>query len=245
MVIRGGMLVILAGIPPITASFTNTEMGSSWFKKTIGWTIAFILYKPAAALIYAAAFSCLALKRVRADGGGVWDILTGLALMLIALLALPALLRFVAPMTAAIGAAARPHWRWARQGSQPAARWPAVRSAAPLAAVRRRRAARRPRPEDPGRAAAVSGDSRNAIARRRRAAGPRLAAVPLQAGVPLRAGVPPVVPQPPQDPWARASQWQRKSDRKQRKPAKPRPVLFARPQKNRPAPAGRRRRKRL
>lgn len=103
MVIRGGMLVILAGILPITASFTNTEMGRSWFKKTIGWTIAFILYKPAAALIYAAAFQLSGADVFRADGGGIWDILTGLALMLIALLALPALLRFVAPMTAAIG----------------------------------------------------------------------------------------------------------------------------------------------
>lgn len=103
MVIRGGMLVILAGILPITASFTNTEMGRSWFKKTIGWTIAFILYKPAAALIYAAAFQLSGADVFRADGGGIWDILTGLALMLIALLALPALLRFVAPMTSAIG----------------------------------------------------------------------------------------------------------------------------------------------
>ena len=50
------MLVILAGILPTTAAFTNTEMGRQWFQKAVGWTIAFILYKPAAAIVYSVAF---------------------------------------------------------------------------------------------------------------------------------------------------------------------------------------------
>ena len=99
MVVRGGLLVILAGVLPLTASFTNTQMGKQWFGKVIGWTLAFILYKPAAALIYAAAFSLTGTDAFQKDGGGIWSILTGLALMLMALIALPALLRFVAPMT--------------------------------------------------------------------------------------------------------------------------------------------------
>ncbi|TFD75375.1 hypothetical protein E3T53_15940 [Cryobacterium psychrophilum] len=99
MVVRGGLLVILAGVLPLTASFTNTGMGKQWFGKVIGWTIAFILYKPAAALIYAAAFSLIGTDAFNGDGGGIWSIMTGLALMLMALIALPALLRFVAPMT--------------------------------------------------------------------------------------------------------------------------------------------------
>lgn len=103
MIVRGGMLVLLAGILPLSASFTNTEMGQQTFKKTVGWTIAFILYKPAAALIYAAAFQMTGADVFRGDGGGIWTIMTGLAMMLMALLALPALLRFVAPMTSAIG----------------------------------------------------------------------------------------------------------------------------------------------
>jgi len=44
MVVRGGMLVILAGILPLSASATSTEWGKSWFKKCIAWLIAFILY---------------------------------------------------------------------------------------------------------------------------------------------------------------------------------------------------------
>ena len=102
MVVRGGLLVILAGVLPLAASFTNTQMGKQWFGRIVGWTIAFILYKPAAALIYAAAFQLVGTDAFQDDGGGLWSILTGLALMLMALIALPALLRFVAPMTSAV-----------------------------------------------------------------------------------------------------------------------------------------------
>lgn len=102
MVVRGGLLVILAGVLPLTASFTNTQMGRQWFGRVVGWTLAFVLYKPAAALIYAAAFQLVGTDAFLDDGGGLWSILTGMALMLMALVALPALLRFVAPMTSAV-----------------------------------------------------------------------------------------------------------------------------------------------
>lgn len=106
MVVRGGMLVVLGGILPVTASFTNTEMGRMWFKRAIGWTIAFILYKPAAAIVYAAAFRMTGTDLFKTDGTGLLQILTGLALMLIALIALPALIRFVAPAVAAVAGGA-------------------------------------------------------------------------------------------------------------------------------------------
>lgn len=101
MVIRGGMLVLLAGIFPISASFTNTETGRAWFKKCVGWLIAFILYKPAAAIVYAAAFKLTASDMYAEDGTGLVRILTGLALMAMALVALPALMKFIAPMVSA------------------------------------------------------------------------------------------------------------------------------------------------
>jgi len=103
MVIRGGMLVLLAGIFPISASFTNTETGRAWFKKCVGWLIAFILYKPAAAIVYAAAFKLTASDMYVDDGTGLVRILTGLALMAMALVALPALMKFIAPMVSATG----------------------------------------------------------------------------------------------------------------------------------------------
>jgi hypothetical protein len=99
MVVRGGMLVILAGILPTTAAFTNTEMGRQWFQKAVGWTIAFILYKPAAAVVYAVAFKLMG----STTGGNILvGSITGFALMIVALLALPALMRFVTPMVGAV-----------------------------------------------------------------------------------------------------------------------------------------------
>ncbi|WP_253905836.1 hypothetical protein [Arthrobacter sp. H5] len=100
MVVRSGMLVILAGILPTTAAFTNTEMGKQWFQKTIGWTLAFILYKPAAAIVYAVAFRLI--DGVSAGANILLNTITGIALMVVALLALPALLRFVTPMVGAV-----------------------------------------------------------------------------------------------------------------------------------------------
>src|SRR3546814_1433386 len=73
MVVRGGLLVILAGVLPLAASFTNTQMGKQWFGRIVGWTFAFILYKPAAALIYSAAFQLVGTDAFQDDGGGLWS----------------------------------------------------------------------------------------------------------------------------------------------------------------------------
>ena len=101
MVVRSGMLVILAGILPTTAAFTNTEMGRQWFQKAVGWTIAFILYKPAAAIVYSVAF--LLMGNTSGQDALVGSI-TGFTLMIVALFALPALMRFVTPMVGAVAA---------------------------------------------------------------------------------------------------------------------------------------------
>src|SRR6478735_3890215 len=108
MIIRGGLLVILTGIFPTAAAFTNTEAGKGWFQKCTAWLIAFILYKPAAAIVYATAFQ-LSGTRIFGNGGDGKDFgsalmttITGLALMVIALFAMPALMRFVTPMVGAV-----------------------------------------------------------------------------------------------------------------------------------------------
>ena len=102
MVVRGGMLVILAGILPLSAAATSTEWGKSWFKKCIAWLIAFILYKPAAAIVYATAFRLTGSDVFGGDGDELMAAVTGLVLMVLALVALPALMRFVTPMVAAM-----------------------------------------------------------------------------------------------------------------------------------------------
>ncbi|MBS0592020.1 MAG: hypothetical protein JSR84_00975 [Proteobacteria bacterium] len=100
MVVRAGMLVLLTGALPLAASFTSTEAGRMWFRRFTTWLIAFILYKPAAAIIYATAFK-LAGSDVFEDDG-LLKVLVGLALMIMSIFALPALLRFLAPMTSAV-----------------------------------------------------------------------------------------------------------------------------------------------
>ncbi|BCW86455.1 hypothetical protein NicSoilE8_41280 (plasmid) [Arthrobacter sp. NicSoilE8] len=108
MIIRGGLLVVLTGIFPTAAAFTNTEAGKGWFQKCTAWLIAFILYKPAAAIVYATAFQLSGSKIFGNVGDGkdfgsaLLTTVTGLALMVIALFAMPALMRFVTPMVGAV-----------------------------------------------------------------------------------------------------------------------------------------------
>jgi type IV secretion system protein TrbL len=102
LLIRSAMLVLLAGTFPIAAAATNTEAGKAWFKKYCAWALAFIAYKPAAALIYAAAMKMNEAGMTSKSGNGMVQALTGLMMMLLAVFALPALLRFAVPITAAV-----------------------------------------------------------------------------------------------------------------------------------------------
>ncbi|MEV6416355.1 hypothetical protein [Kribbella sp. NPDC051718] len=92
MIIRYGMLILLVGVVPLTASATNTEMGMMWFKRSISWLVAFVLYKPVAALIYATA-----IKLMEAPADDSLKVITGVTMMMMGIVALPALLRFVSP----------------------------------------------------------------------------------------------------------------------------------------------------
>jgi hypothetical protein len=93
MIVRNGMLVVLVGVLPLAAAATNTEMGQAWFRKLVGWLVAFIAYKPVAALIFAASL------RMMGDGSdaGWKSATTGVAMMVMSVIALPALIKFVTP----------------------------------------------------------------------------------------------------------------------------------------------------
>ncbi|MGW7683375.1 hypothetical protein ACWGID_21750 [Kribbella sp. NPDC054772] len=101
MLIRSAMLVLLGATLPLAAAATNTEIGKTWFKKYCAWTLGFIAYKPAAALIYAAAIK-LKDENMLGQDNGLTQALTALMMMMLAILALPALLRFAVPVTAAV-----------------------------------------------------------------------------------------------------------------------------------------------
>ncbi|QNE19797.1 type IV secretion system protein [Kribbella qitaiheensis] len=97
MIVRYGMLVLLVGILPLTAAATNTEAGMMWFKRAVGWLVGFIIYKPVAALIYATAI--LLIGQPAGGAGATLKVITGITMMLLAIVALPAILRFVSPKT--------------------------------------------------------------------------------------------------------------------------------------------------
>jgi type IV secretion system protein TrbL len=100
MIARGGVLVILSGVLPTSAAATNTERGRAMFSRTVSWLLAFVLYKPAAAFVYAAAFRLAGSSPLSADG--LVSVITGLILIVMSIFALPALMRLVTPMVSAV-----------------------------------------------------------------------------------------------------------------------------------------------
>lgn len=108
LLVRTGVLVVLAGVLPLSASFTTLSTGRAWFRRVVAWALAFILYKPAAALLYATAFRLSGGDAVDAGTGlptgpdAIEDVIVGLSLMAAACLALPALLALLTPMVSSL-----------------------------------------------------------------------------------------------------------------------------------------------
>ena len=90
MAFRGGVLVILCGLIPLAAAFSNVPTGERWLRRIAGWIVALALYKLAAAFCYAAAFRLSA-------GTDVIAVMDGLGLLVVSVLALPVLLRLTLP----------------------------------------------------------------------------------------------------------------------------------------------------
>ena len=105
MALRTGMLFLLAGLLPLAASFTNTAKGKQFFEKTIGWTLAFAFYKPAAAAIYALAIKLTTSGLWEGDEGdpGILQFCAGLMMVIASIAALPVLIGFLSPMMSAMG----------------------------------------------------------------------------------------------------------------------------------------------
>ena len=49
--IRLGVMIVLLGTLPLAAAASMTDWGDGWWRKHIGWMIAWLLYKPAAGLV--------------------------------------------------------------------------------------------------------------------------------------------------------------------------------------------------
>lgn len=103
MFIRSSMLILLVGIMPVAAGAFSTKWGRAWLSKIIAWFFAFLMFKPAASIIYA-----VAIKLVQgeswsiADGDELTRFITGVIMMILAVLSLPALITFMVPATEAL-----------------------------------------------------------------------------------------------------------------------------------------------
>jgi len=100
MLFRQAALVVLAGVLPLAAAGTLTPATRAWFRRVTGWMLALIFYKPAAAAVYATAFTMIG------SGNDPRTTLMGFAMVLVSLLALPALLKFFTWTTGAVEASA-------------------------------------------------------------------------------------------------------------------------------------------
>jgi type IV secretion system protein TrbL len=97
MFVRQAMLLLLNAFWPMSASYAMLRQGQQAFEKITAWIIAFIIYSPLAASIYAFAW------RLKSGQDGVGGVLYGLMLIILAVVALPAIMRLITPVAAALG----------------------------------------------------------------------------------------------------------------------------------------------
>lgn len=106
MIARLAGLILFSGLLPVAAAAAMTRGGQAMLTKYLGWLFAFILYKPAAATIYATVFWMLDNSTF---GSGIYgtflEALVILMMMVLAIFALPALMRLITPAVAALAAA--------------------------------------------------------------------------------------------------------------------------------------------
>ena len=88
MFFREGGIIILTGVLVLSAAGGMNSMSKSWFPRVSGWLLALILYKPMAALVYAAALNQIG------ESDDPRNFLIGLAMLVLAIVALPAMMKF-------------------------------------------------------------------------------------------------------------------------------------------------------
>ncbi|MFJ4821048.1 hypothetical protein [Streptomyces sp. NPDC088801] len=101
--IRLGVMILLLGTLPLAAAASMTDWGGGWWRKHLGWMIAWLLYKPAAGLVLYAGSAMI--SSGQNGGSDINERIAGIGVMLLSAVALPALLKLVVPATAALGGA--------------------------------------------------------------------------------------------------------------------------------------------
>lgn len=102
MAIRQAGLLVLAAMLPLAASGSLMRSTRGWLNRLLSWLLAIVVYKPAAALIYYIGFSYVSSPSSNAPGG-IATMLTGCVVLLLAVIAMPILLKFFSWTGAQIG----------------------------------------------------------------------------------------------------------------------------------------------
>lgn len=98
-----GVLPVVAGLLPVLAAAAMTQRGRQGFNRVVSWTVAILLFKPVAAIIYGVGIASgrMITGGVEDSGQVVLQALYGTVLLMAAGIALPAIARIVAPAVAA------------------------------------------------------------------------------------------------------------------------------------------------
>lgn len=97
MLVRSALLPLLVGVWPVAAAASMIGGAEQAFSKVTTWIIAFTLYKPVAAVVYAYAW------KTKSGDDGIGGVINGLILIVLAVVALPAIMRLISPGTSALG----------------------------------------------------------------------------------------------------------------------------------------------
>lgn len=105
MTVRQALLIALCASLPTTVQAAGTETGLAALRRQTAWCLALLLYKPTAACLYALSFTMMNTSWVSLDGAAAaaYTQLLGVILAGMTIVALPALMRLVAPVTIAAG----------------------------------------------------------------------------------------------------------------------------------------------
>ncbi|MBF6325879.1 hypothetical protein [Nocardia cyriacigeorgica] len=99
LVVRQALLILVVAVIPLAAAATGTGPGSQAYKKLLSWALAFVLFKPVGALVYAVAFTVVGGE----EQVDPQQVLLGLILLMLNVLVLPALVKLAAPAVATLG----------------------------------------------------------------------------------------------------------------------------------------------
>lgn len=98
MLLRETAIVILVGMLPLAVAGAMAPGMRGWIKRVVAWLLALIFYKPAAAAVYATAFSMIG-----SGHSGIRERLMGLCALVLALIALPTLIKFFTFAVGSVG----------------------------------------------------------------------------------------------------------------------------------------------